>query len=76
MSQTKLGSWIEAWGNVAVGFGINFAANMYVLPLFGYHVTAGTAFKIGCIFTIISVARSYLLRRTFNAIKGKWNAAH
>ena len=36
MSQTKLGSITEAWANVAVGFGVNFAANMLILPLFGF----------------------------------------
>jgi uncharacterized membrane protein (DUF485 family) len=67
--QTKLGSFVEAWANIAVGFAINFTANMIVLPVFGFDVTAGQAFGIGVIFTVISLARSYILRRFFNGLR-------
>lgn len=67
--QTKLGSLTEAAANIAVGFTINFTANMLVLPLFGFAVTAGEAFGIGVIFTVISLVRSYVLRRWFNGLK-------
>lgn len=69
MAQTKLGSFAEAWANIAVGFGINWCANMLVLPLFGFHVTASQAFHIGIVFTAISLVRSYILRRWFNGLK-------
>jgi hypothetical protein len=69
VSQTKLGSFAEAWANIAVGFGINFSANMLVLPYFGFAITAGKAFGIGVVFTVISLARSYVLRRWFNGLK-------
>jgi hypothetical protein len=64
-----MGSFVEAWANIAVGFGINFAANLLVLPWFGFHVTAGQALGIGVIFTAISLARSYILRRWFNGLR-------
>lgn len=67
MNQTRLGSLIEAVVNVLIGFGINWCANMLVLPHFGFHVSAGQAFGIGLVFTVISVARSYAIRRWFNA---------
>jgi hypothetical protein len=67
MNQTRLGSLIEALANVAIGFAINWTANMLILPLFGFHVTGAQAFGIGVFFTVISVARSYVLRRWFNA---------
>jgi hypothetical protein len=60
---------LEAVANIAIGFGINFAANLIVLPLFGLPVSAGTAFHIGLVFTAISLVRSYVLRRVFNRIK-------
>jgi hypothetical protein len=69
MSQTQLGSFVEAWANIAVGFGINFAANLIVMPWFGFHVTPRDAFGIGIIFTVISLVRSYVLRRWFNGLK-------
>ena len=67
MTQTRLGSFIEAWVNVLIGFGINWAANILILPLFGFHVTPGQAFEIGLWFTAVSVVRSYFIRRWFNA---------
>jgi len=67
MTQTKLGSLYEAVFNVLIGFAINFVANLYVLPLFGFNVTLSQNLAIGAIFTVISVARSYLIRRYFNA---------
>ncbi len=68
--QTHLGSFIEAWANIGVGFVINWCANMLIFPLFGFAVTARGAFEIGLVFTIISLVRSYALRRVFNGIKG------
>lgn len=73
MSQSRIGSFIEAWANIAVGFGINWFVNMTVLPVFGFHVTGGEAFRIGLIFTAISLVRSYVLRRWFNGLK--WSTA-
>lgn len=71
MNQTRLESLIEALINVVIGFGINWTANMLVLPLFGFHVTGGQAFGIGLVFTVISIARSYAIRRWFNGrLKG------
>lgn len=69
MSQTKTASFIEAWANIAVGFAINFTANMIVLPLFGFDVTYGDALGIGLIFTVISLVRSYVIRRWFNGLR-------
>lgn len=56
----------EAWTNVAIGFGINYVANLLVLPLAGLAVTPIGAFWIGCIFTSISVCRSFIIRRWYN----------
>jgi hypothetical protein len=67
VNQTRLGSLIESLVNVAVGFTINWTANMLILPLFGFNVTGREAFGIGVFFTVISVCRSYVLRRWFNA---------
>jgi len=69
MAQTKLGSFVEAWANILVGFGVNFTANLIVLPWFGFDVTAGDAFGIGLVFTAISLVRSYVIRRWFNGMR-------
>jgi hypothetical protein len=67
MTQTRLGSLIEAVINVIIGFCINFSANMLIFPLFGFHITPSANFAMGMIYTVISVARSYCVRRWFNA---------
>lgn len=67
MTQSRLGSLIEAVINVLIGFWINFAANLVVLPLFGWHVTVTQNLALGAIYTGISIARSYAVRRWFNA---------
>lgn len=66
MNQTKLGSLIEACINVAIGFVINMAANFVILPLIGFHITLGQNLFIGVLYTLVSVARSYVIRRWFN----------
>jgi len=65
--QSMRDSMVETWTNIGIGFGINYAANMVVLPLAGLPVSAGGAFLIGVIFTAISVVRSFAIRRWFNA---------
>lgn len=67
MNQSRLGSLIEVCINIAIGFAINWVANLWILPLYGFHITGGQAFSMGLIFTVISVVRSYCIRRWFNA---------
>ena len=67
MTQTRLGSLIEAFINVAIGFVINMIANMLILPLIGFQISMGQNLFIGVLYTVISVARSYVVRRWFNA---------
>jgi len=67
MNQTRLGSLIEAVINVAIGFDVALVSQLVIFPRFGIHVSLGTNFAIGAWFTVISVARSYVVRRWFNA---------
>lgn len=70
MSQTVKGSFAEAWLNIAVGFTINFVANMLILPLFGFGaLTLFKNFQIGLLYTVISLVRSFVIRRWFNGLK-------
>ena len=75
MTQTRVGSFVEAWANIAVGFGINWAANLYILPraIDGCAVTMRSAFVVGVWFTAISLARSFVIRRWFNGLRW-WNS--
>ena len=65
MSQSRRGSAIEAVANVAVGYGVAVAAQAAIFPLFGLQVSTGEHFAIAGLFTVISLIRSYLLRRAF-----------
>lgn len=62
-------SWWEAWANIAVGFGVNYGANLLILPLFGFHsLTPGKNLIIGMLYTVVSLVRSFILRRAFNRL--------
>jgi len=64
--QSKKGSLAESLVNIAIGITIGFLSNIIVLPAFGYNVTLSDATMISLVFTIISLARSYCIRRIFN----------
>jgi hypothetical protein len=62
-------SLLESLTNVAVGYGLACAAQLVVFPWFGLHVTTGQTLVIGAIFSVISIVRSFALRRLFEAIR-------
>ena len=77
MTQTRTGSFTEAWANIAVGFTVNYTANLLIFPLFGFHISLQANFLMGVIYTAISLARSYTLRRWFNGLHwGNHDAAN
>ena len=72
--QSRTDSQMEALTNVLVGFSINFVANILILPaVLGVPVNLRELGIIGILFTIVSVTRSYALRRAFNG-RTVWQA--
>lgn len=69
MSQSRIGSAAEAMASTGIGFLVSWAVTPPILALFGYSAGAGTAFGITCIYTAISLARGYLVRRLFNRLQ-------
>ena len=67
MDQTKLESLAEVIINVAIGWVIALLTQLVVFPMFGINVTVGEQLSISVIFTAVSIARSYVIRRWFNA---------
>lgn len=63
--QRRRVSIIEALINTGVGFGVAFATNVLVLPLFGLHPSLSDTTWITLVFTFVSIVRSYALRRFF-----------
>lgn len=66
MQQTKLGSLIETIINTAIGFGISFVAWPIAAILFDMQYSNSQHWGIVGFFTVISVARGYVIRRWFN----------
>lgn len=58
----------EAWINIAIGFSINYAANLIIIPLAitGGQLTHSGNFWMGWLYTVISIVRQYAIRRWFN----------
>lgn len=64
--QTRKQSLIESCVNVFIGYLVALVAQMTVFPLMGIEVSVEQNLTIGLIFTVVSLARSYAVRRAFN----------
>ena len=64
-------SLVEAIANVVVGFTVALLTQILVFPLFGLQVSLPENLAIGLLFTTVSIARSYALRRLFEEIRAK-----
>lgn len=68
MKQSRAASFTKSLVSTAVGFIVALGANALVLPLFGFSPSLSQNFAIICVYTVISVARGYLLERAFEAM--------
>ena len=69
VGQTPRGAILEAWLNIAVGFSVNYVANIFLLPLVGASFTAAENFWLGWTYTAVSIVRSFAIRRLFNELQ-------
>lgn len=69
MKQSRLMSLIESVANVFVGYGVAVVTQILIFPIFGLHTTLAQNLKMGAIFTVVSIVRSFALRRVFEAIR-------
>lgn len=67
MSQSKGMSLLEAVVNTAVGLGVAMVATAAICKVYDIPMTWENNFIITFWMTVISIIRSYLLRRLFNA---------
>lgn len=66
--QSRMESLVESGINILIGFAVALASQIIVFPIVGIHgVSLATNLEIGAYFTAISLARSYVIRRWFNA---------
>jgi len=66
--QTRRSSFIEAAINTAIGYVISFIGQLAIYPLFGGTFTLMQNIYIGLLFMVLSLVRSYVLRRFFNGL--------
>ena len=69
MKQTRWMSFVESVANVLVGYGVAVLTQMLVFPLFGLRASVSDNLLIGVIFTVVSLARSFTLRRVFEGLR-------
>lgn len=64
--QSKLGSFIETIVNILIGFTIAVISQSFIFPMYGIYIPLSTNIYITMWFTLVSVVRSYIIRRWFN----------
>lgn len=69
MKQSRTMSLVESLTNVAAGFGIAVITQIVVFPLFGLSTSLTENMAMGAIFTVVSIARSFTLRRLFEMLR-------
>ena len=67
--QSRSMSLVESIANVVVGFGIAVLTQIAVFPIFGLQVSLADNLVIGLVFTAVSIARSFALRRVFEELR-------
>ena len=65
--QSKKQSLIASLTSTTIGIIIGIVLNLTILPIFGYPVSLSDSLWISVIFTIVSIIRSYIIRRWFNS---------
>ena len=71
MTQSRRASLLESAANIVIGYGVAVAAQVVIFPMFGMDVPLSDNLLIGGLFTVVSLVRSYCLRRLFNKLSGR-----
>ena len=66
MRQTRLMSLFESLVNVLIGLGVGLCSQIVIFPLFNINVPLETNISIAAWMTLVSIVRSYIIRRFFN----------
>ena len=69
--QSRLMSAVETATNIAVGLVVSLLAQIVIFDVYYIHVTLSQNVEITLFFTVVSIVRSYALRRFFNNIRAK-----
>lgn len=69
MKQSRLMSLVESVANIIVGYGVAVITQILIFPVFGLHTTLVQNLTLGGLFTIVSITRSFALRRVFEEVR-------
>jgi hypothetical protein len=69
MRQSRLISLVEATANVLVGLLVALATQVLVFPALGLQASFGQNLQLALVFTAVSIARAFLLRRLFEGLR-------
>lgn len=69
MKQSRKASFAETCLSTAIGYVIAVTTQAIVFPWFGLDVPLSHNLLIGVIFTVVSIARSYGVRRLFEHLR-------
>ena len=64
--QTRLESFLESFTNIMIGYIVALISQLIIFPFFDIKVTFTDNLLIGFYFTVISLIRSYTVRRFYN----------
>ena len=68
MHQTRLTSAMEAMTNTLVGLALAVLTQMGLFPVLGIALSFGRHVELAGVFTLVSLVRSYLVRRLFERL--------
>lgn len=66
--QSRLGSFVESLLNILIGYGVALVSQIIIFEWYGIQISMKDQAMIGIWFTIISIVRSYVVRRFFNRL--------
>lgn len=67
--QTRLMSMVETITNVAIGLVVSFLSQVVIFKYYDIHISLAQNLELTLYFTVVSILRSYALRRFFNSIR-------
>lgn len=71
MKRSRLMSLIESVADVIVGYGVAVVTQILISPVFRLNTMLSQNLKMGAVFTVVSIARSYVLRREFERLRSE-----
>lgn len=68
MKQSRLMSFLKTTLSTFIGLVVALTTQLLVFPLFGFHPSLPENLIITAIFTVVSIARQFVVRRLFEAL--------